>query len=159
MPTTTEWKEIFSITWSGFQPALQEIRTNLLRHKSLVENQASLLQFEEFRKAYEVAESHFQNIERTERLRQTQELLEWLGMTGNSSPITDHERFTDIWKDYSSSGQWLHNCDGYRKLCDPNADVPAVWLHGIPGSGMNHAPSKVSGSKTHRQNDTFIIHN
>ncbi|KAF8429161.1 hypothetical protein EV426DRAFT_210908 [Tirmania nivea] len=58
-------------------------------------------------------------------------------MTGDSSPTTDHEHFTNIWRNYSSSGQWLHNCNGYRKLCDPNTDVPVVWLHGIPGSVLS----------------------
>ena len=132
------WKSVFHLTRPSFSAALAEIRTNFLRHRGLVEEQAHLLQFDLFRRYHENAELHFKQQEKDEIKRQKMEVMEWLAMaTTETTPATDQEYYASKRKDYPASGQWLSRCREYQEWVDPQTThIPCIWLNGKPGAGM-----------------------
>ena len=117
---------------------LADIRTNLLRHKDLVEKQASLLHFDLFRRQHEEAELRFKQQEKVEIQRQKMEVMEWLAMTSvEATPAKDQEYYAGKRKDYPASGQWLSSCREYQEWIDPQTThISCIWLNGKPGAGM-----------------------
>ena len=146
------WRTVFDIARPSFSAALAEIRTNFLHHKDLVEKQANLLHFDQFRRHHEEAELHFDSFRRhheeaelhfkqqeKEQIRkQKLEVMEWLEMTSaETSPATDQEHYASKRKDYPASGQWLSGCREYQEWIDPQTThIPCIWLNGKPGAGM-----------------------
>jgi len=134
----TVWIAVFDIARPKFSAVLADIRISLLRHKDLVEKQANLLQFEEFRKQYEMSELRFREQEKVEIQRQQMEALEWLAMTPTETmPTGDQEYYASKRRDYPASGQWLSSCHVYQEWIDPQTThISCIWLNGKPGAGM-----------------------
>jgi len=128
----------FDITRPRFSAALAEIRTNFLRHKDLVEKQASLLHFDLFRRYHADAELRFKEQEEAEIQKQKMEVMEWLAMASTeTTPATDQEYYVSKRKDYPASGQWLSCCREYQEWIDPQTThISCIWLTGKPGAGI-----------------------
>jgi hypothetical protein len=128
------WKQLFLSTWKDFRTRFQGILDSLRRHKSLIEGQASLVEFEASQAAREVAENNFRQIEEAERKRQRIAVKEWLSP---ASSHLDQENATATRMEYPNTGQWLFNYEKMKSWCDPHAsNIPLLWLNGIPGAGM-----------------------
>lgn len=133
----TVWKNVFHLTRPSFSTALAETRSNFIRHKGLVEEQANLLRFDQFRRDHEKAELQFAQHEKVEIQRQQMETLEWLAMTSETTPATDQELYASKRKGNPTSGQWLSSCRVYQEWIDPQTThIPCIWLNGKPGAGM-----------------------
>jgi len=132
------WRTVFDIARPKFSAMLADIRTNLLRHKDLVEKEASLLHFDLFRRQYEEGELRFKQQEKKEIQRQRMEVLEWLEITPTATtPATDQEYYANKRRDYPASGQWLSSCCEYQEWLDPQTThISCIWLNGKPGAGM-----------------------
>jgi len=132
------WRVVFDIARPKFSAVLADIRTNLLRHKDLVEKQANLLHFDQFRRQHEEAELRFRQQEKVEIQRQKMEVLEWLAMTPTeTTPARDQEYYAGKRRDYPTSGQWLSGCREYQEWIDPQTThISCMWLNGKPGAGM-----------------------
>jgi len=134
----TVWRVVFDIARAKFSAVLADIRTNLLRHKDLVEKQANLLHFDQFRRQHEKAELRFRQQGKVEIRRQKMEVLKWLAMAPKETTTAgDQEYYAGKRKDYPTSGQWLSRCCEYQEWTDPQkSHISCMWLNGKPGVGM-----------------------
>jgi hypothetical protein len=127
------WKKLFLATWKTFRTRFQYILDNLKRHKSLVESQANLLEFEQFQVARAAAERNFLHAHDAESKRR---LIEITRKLSPANCNVDHEYAAKKRKKYPNTGKWLL-CEREFKLW-ANIQVPAtplLWLKGIPGAG------------------------
>ncbi|KAI5800428.1 hypothetical protein DFH27DRAFT_82123 [Peziza echinospora] len=130
------WEVAFQVTWGGFKVALNNILQNMSRHKRLVENEASIIHFQEFQASRRDAELAFQRLEKAEEKRQRHEILQWLCINGESNPSTDYEKYCAIRRGYPESGKWLAGCNEFQEWAfSGNTTLQLLWLYGIPGAG------------------------
>ena len=134
IPHVTAWKHLFHSSWKTFKTQFQYILTSLSRHKHLVESEANLVEYEESKRARLAAETNFEEVARSERLRRL------LAVTQKIHPpntVNDHESAVETCQEYPQSGRWILR---HRSLIDwmdfTNPNVPLLWINGIPGSGI-----------------------
>ena len=130
----TAWKQLFHSSWKTFRTQFQYILTSLNRHKSLVESQASLLDYEKSKTARLTAQNSFEEIAKAERLRR------YLAVTEKIHPpntLSDQEETAEIRQDYPDSGKWILKHPYLREWMDlTRPNVPVLWVNGIPGAGI-----------------------
>lgn len=105
----------------------------MAQHKSLVESQASIAQFEETQRLRELIENQFQETQNEFIRSRWPAVCEWL------SPYNSILEQLDCIKakeDCPGSGQWLLGSEQFKNWQDPiYCLTPLLWLNGIPGAG------------------------
>jgi len=84
-------KQVFSATWNGFHARFDHLLNDMRRHKSLVETQASLIEFAQAKEDRVRVRKAIDDQERHELLRRMAFLQTWLSSADYKS---DHERFS-----------------------------------------------------------------
>jgi hypothetical protein len=103
------------------------------QHRSLIESQAGIVEFEEIQRLRKVAEVEFQNARDSDLDRRRSKVLQWLSP---ASSETIQEGCEKARSEYPGTGQWLLKEDKFNKWFDPNfCSNPLLWLGGIPGAG------------------------
>ena len=131
----TAWKKLFHSSWKTFRTQFQYILSSLSRHKSLIENQASLLDYEQSKLARVAAKNSFEEIAEAERKRRS------LAVTDKIRPPNsriDQEKAREARQEYPESGKWILRHAFLRDWMDLNCpNVPLLWVNGIPGAGIS----------------------
>lgn len=127
------WRQLFRASWKDFKTRFHGILENLRRHRSLLENQASLIHFETSQAARTVAENSTRTIEEFLIKQQLTSVRDWLCSTKVSN---DQERHSEVRSNSVNYGQWLLKRRQMASWMDPASNaIPLLWLHGIPGAG------------------------
>ena len=112
---------------------IRTVRDSFVRHKSLLESEATLAHFKEAQIAREQAMDAQLKAEELEQRKLMVSVDAWLAPAGCKR---DHERYLEIQHEYPNTGSWLLRARQVKKWLDPLcSDVPVVWLYGIPGAG------------------------
>jgi hypothetical protein len=130
----TEWKQLFKDTWNTPKFHFSSIISEIGRHRSLVESEASPSQIEDFHESQRTEDRHFETEMKDEDLKRYQAVYNWLRATNMD---TDHYRFSEIRKGNPGTGKLLLENQTFKKWFDPQfpAIPPLLWLNGIPGAG------------------------
>ncbi|KAF2642210.1 hypothetical protein P280DRAFT_449775 [Massarina eburnea CBS 473.64] len=133
------WKQIFHATWRSFSKTVTHLAEDLRRHKSLIESQASLVQFEEIQNMRNQSQTHFEEYRLNELNRKRLSIQQWL------CPLDVQSRHEDASESrYGNSGDWLLKDPRFVKWFDFDyCAEPLLWLSGIPGAGKTVLASRV----------------
>ncbi|KAF2807330.1 putative zinc finger protein [Mytilinidion resinicola] len=136
------WKQMFDATWKTYKSRFSGIISNMSRHRSLIENQATLSQIEDFRESRLIENDRFEAEIKNEELRRSHSVYNWLRAT---SIDTDQYHLSKIRADYPGTGRWLLVNPTFKKWFDPQYATipPLLWLNGIPGAGKSVLASLV----------------
>lgn len=130
----TEWMQLFKDTWKTPKLRFSSIVSEIGRHRSLVESEASPSQIEDFHGSRRTEDHRFKSEMKDEDLRRSQAVYNWLRATNIE---TDQFHFSEIRKENPDAGRWLLENRSFKKWFDPRfpAIPPLLWLNGIPGAG------------------------
>ncbi|KAF1840937.1 uncharacterized protein K460DRAFT_410330 [Cucurbitaria berberidis CBS 394.84] len=133
------WKELFHATWRSFSNTVTHLSKNLHRHKSLIESQATIVQFEALQDLRTQSQRNYEEYNRSELDRKRLSVQQWL------CPINAQTRHEDATKNrYGDSGDWLLKDPRFKKWYDFDyCHEPLLWLSGIPGAGKTVLTSRV----------------
>ena len=127
------WKNIFDAAWKTFRTEFEHLLKNLRRHKGLVENQASLIEYEQSQAARLLAQSAFDEFEKAETDRRRVALE---GKLQPANSIIDQEMAADTRREYPNTGRWILERPLMKDWIKPeNESTSILWLSGIPGAG------------------------
>ena len=124
---------MFRACWKTFRSRFRPVLENLRRHKSLVETQASLCQFEEIQRMRVTAEVEFQALREAEDLRRRSAVQDWLSAANTE---LDQEIKASVRADYPGVCRWIldyKNVQAWRDSAPRSS--PLLWVNGIPGAG------------------------
>ena len=131
----TAWKKLFHSSWKTFRTQFQYILNSLSRHKSLIENQASLVEYEQSKLARLEEENSFKEMAEAEKKRRS------LAVTDKIRPPNsriDQEKAKEARQEYPQSGKWILRHAFLRDWMDLNCpNAPLLWVNGIPGAGIS----------------------
>ena len=128
------WKQLFRSSWKTFDTKYQVILSNLSRHKTLVESQASLVDYEQSKLARLATQNGFERIAKGE---QSQRLIAVIEKIHPPNTISDHEQAVEVRQEHPGTGRWILEVGRVKKWMDSSTtDVPLLWVNGIPGAGM-----------------------
>ena len=131
----TAWKKLFHSSWKTFRTQFQYILNSLSRHKTLIETQASLADYEQSKLARVAAKNSFEEIAEAERKRQSLAVTDKIR---SPNPRIDQDKAKEARQEYPESGKWILRNASLRDWMDlecPN--VPLLWVNGIPGAGTS----------------------
>lgn len=129
------WKQLFRSSWKTFKTQFRYILSSLSRHKSLVESQASLAEYELSKAARIAAQDSFEEIAKAERLRR---LLTVTEKVRPPNTLADHEGALESRQDYPESGKWILRHPYLKDWMDLTCtNIPVLWVNGIPGAGIH----------------------
>ncbi|KFA52172.1 hypothetical protein S40293_00599 [Stachybotrys chartarum IBT 40293] len=135
------WKQLFAASWRDFTLEVKHIQQNIERSKRLIENKASLVEFEEIQNHRISAINSFQKDKITQNERHRAMVLQWL------SPLnieTEQERLRGIRSICKDPGRWLLEDSRFQNWFNPEFSTrPLLWLSGIPGAGKTILTSVV----------------
>lgn len=99
-----------------------------------METQANLAHYIELQASQEHIRNEFMKAQLVEQRRQLMYVTEWLAPADYKQ---DHERFSEVRRDYPQTGQWLLKASKLKKWLTPstNPEPWRLWLYGIPGAG------------------------
>ncbi|KAH8722373.1 hypothetical protein GQ44DRAFT_687152 [Phaeosphaeriaceae sp. PMI808] len=124
------WKELFHATWRSFSNTVTHLSQNLHRHKSLIESQASIAEYEKLQDLYIQSMRHFEVDKQAELDRKRKNVQHWLGTVDAQSRHEDATKAR-----YATSGNWLIQEPQFKQWFDFNTcQQPLLWLSGIPGA-------------------------
>jgi hypothetical protein len=123
---------LYHATGRSLTKKIEEIAKSLQRHKSIIEAQATLIEYEEFQASHTYMKAEFAKLQSSEKDRRYTRVQDWLGST-----IDSRSRHQDAGKDrFGNTGQWLLQDQRFKNWFAPNQCIdPLLWLHGIPGAG------------------------
>ncbi|KEZ43202.1 hypothetical protein SAPIO_CDS4876 [Scedosporium apiospermum] len=133
------WKQLFRHTWKNFRTRFNDTIQNFKRHKSLIESQATLAQFEEICsiRKQQAEQLTFQREEAVKR--RAQAVRAWLAA---ESMTVHQDHFSALRHEYPGSGEWILKKNRVRQWLDVgSAAGPLLWLTGIPGAGKTFLAS------------------
>ena len=131
------WYYLFSrCTSKRLEIALRGICDNIRQHKSLVENQAQIEHYIESQESQKRLNDQLLKMQQQEQRKQMFSIKEWLSPADYKN---DHERYVEVHREYSQTGQWLLRAAQVKKwLTLSNEPEPwQLWLYGIPGAGWS----------------------
>ncbi|KAF2492653.1 hypothetical protein BU16DRAFT_551492 [Lophium mytilinum] len=136
------WKQMFDATWKTYKSRFSGIISNMSRHRSLIERQATLSQIEDFQESRRIENDRFEAEIKNEELRRSHSVYNWLNAT---SIDTDQYHLSKIRADYPGTGRWLLANPTFHDWFNPQfgAIPPLLWLNGIPGAGKSILASLV----------------
>ena len=127
------WKELFHATWRSFSNTVAHLIKDLHRHKSLIESQATIVEYEVLLDLRARSQRQFEEQLLAELDRKRLSVQQWL------CPLDAQARHEDATeKRYGNSGDWLLKNATFEKWFDFNyGNEPLLWLSGIPGAGKS----------------------
>ncbi|KAF2178019.1 hypothetical protein K469DRAFT_601007, partial [Zopfia rhizophila CBS 207.26] len=125
------WKQLFHATWKTFRSRFQPILDDLRRHKSLIETQANLYQFQEVQRIKATTETEFHQLRDAEDLRRKNMVLDWLSA---ASVQEDQEMRSSARIEYPGVCKWILDHPNFLTWRDSPNSNPFVWVTGMPGS-------------------------
>ncbi|KAK5056111.1 hypothetical protein LTR84_012664 [Exophiala bonariae] len=132
-------RQLYHATWRTLGKNIEEITTSLQRHKSIIETQATLVEYEQFQAFRAQTKAEFAELQISERDRRYARVQDWLSPIDSRArdEAASRERFLD-------TGLWLLQDDRFRHwfLADQCMD-PLLWLCGMPGAGKTILASLV----------------
>ena len=130
----TDWKSFFKALWIAFTPDINNIASNLRRHKSLIEGGVSIKVFEEIQNIRQFAIIAFEKQIKDQAVRHRDEVQTWLCAFDCETQQQDHRETRKVCKD---PGRWLIDDPEFDKwFSSEYCSNPLLWLNGIPGAGM-----------------------
>lgn len=127
------WKQIFQAAWKTYRTTFNAILVNLQRHKHLVENQASLIHFEQYQEDRVKTEANFRKIQEEGDRHQRMTLANWLS---GADSMEDQRRASSARTKWPQSGLWLLQDDQVKRWMEASYPLsPCLWINGKPGSG------------------------
>jgi hypothetical protein len=106
----------------------------LKHHQVLVEKQATLIEFQDARRARQVAVDALKIQRDQQRSIQMTYLFTWLVADDLSSD--DQARGEAAREEDPTSGKWLFRRGAFKDWFDlQSKDNPILWIHGKPGAG------------------------
>lgn len=112
----TTWKQLFSALWKGFVVKLEELKDKMERHRRLIVEQASIVQFQELQKLRAIAEVKFSEFQDEYLLRRWPAVQSWLSAHNSS---IQQEACTAARSGCLGSGQWQLADERFKKWFDP----------------------------------------
>ncbi|ETS78813.1 hypothetical protein PFICI_08666 [Pestalotiopsis fici W106-1] len=139
--TQKVWKQLFQATWKGFNIKMQTLKDNFKRHRQLLEQRASLIEFEQIMCLRRHAEAESQERQRQTCSNRRESVLRWLA-SANCEAI--YESLVSARSSNPKSGDWLLKDHRFQKWFDPlYCSTPLLWLNGLPGAGKSVLASVV----------------
>ncbi|KAL4886207.1 hypothetical protein BJY04DRAFT_213739 [Aspergillus karnatakaensis] len=133
------WKQLFHATWKSLSIKLSRIVDSFQSHRMLLESQANLVQFAEYRRSASDAEERYRRRQEDEKNNHRRVVRAWLGAADAAS---DHETYIKYHRSHPESGNWLLNDRLIRTWCDSTlTSTPFLWMTGIPGAGKTFLAS------------------
>ncbi|OTA61606.1 hypothetical protein K449DRAFT_370870 [Hypoxylon sp. EC38] len=127
------WKQLFQATWRGFTIKIEHLKSNLKRHKDLIESHATIVQFEEIQKIREAAKREFEAHLRAESDRRRLRVIQWLSPFNTESLQEEYRETRSV---CNNSGRWMIDDLRFQKWFNPSRCLwPSLWINGIPGAG------------------------
>lgn len=126
------WKQSFVDVGSRFSKTLEVTIQNLRQSKSLLENEARLLEIEQNQRSRYLQEEQFQIAEHEEKKRQAFTIMEKIQP---ASSDTDQWKSANRWKSIPSSGRWLLEHEVLQPWLQEHEQARVLWLEGKPGAG------------------------
>ena len=122
---------MYHATWRSLSKNIEEITKSLQRHKSVIETQATLVEYEKFQAFRAQTKADFAELQVSERDRRSFRVQEWLCPIDSRArdEAASRERFCD-------TGLWLLQDQRFRSWFLPSQCMdPLLWLCGMPGAG------------------------
>jgi hypothetical protein len=153
------WKQVFHATWNSLHAEFRHIRDDLVRHKSLVERRANIVEFEEIRAIKARIDEEFTQQRKNNQLNQRIAVRQWL----NGARVEeDYEAKSSARHQYTGACRWIMKEREFERWSDIDSTASSVlWITGIPGAGNNFfTEQKVwTDANRLRQIDAGIIYN
>ncbi|KAI0192374.1 hypothetical protein EV127DRAFT_426763 [Xylaria flabelliformis] len=137
-----QWHQVFSESWDACKSRFSSIISNIARHGSLIESQASRTQIEEFQeKILDCRETEDNQINEQD-LQRIRDTHRWL--RGANVEI-DQDDYAKTRAQYPGTGRWFLENPFFKEWFDPRFPTipPLLWLNGIPGAGKTILASLV----------------
>lgn len=137
---------MFDATWKGFASKIDNLKESMNCHRRLIENRATLVEFEEVQNLRRMAETNLRDSYKAQLSRQREAVLRWL----SPGPLECiHERHVVTRSSNPAAGRWLIGNENFQKWFDPLCcSTPLVWLNGKPGAGRQGMTPSVFGITT-----------
>jgi hypothetical protein len=128
---------MFDATWKTYKSRFSGVISNMARHRTLIESQATLSQIEDFQESRRIEDERFEAEMKNQDLHRSQAVYNWLRAT---SIDTDQYQLSKIRAEYPGTGRWLLDNPTFKEWFDPQfpAIPPVLWLNGIPGAGESN---------------------
>ncbi|KAK3321504.1 hypothetical protein B0T19DRAFT_374928 [Cercophora scortea] len=135
------WNRLFEASWGSISSCIDLVKRNFEQCGRLIENRASLTQFEKIRDLRASATRSFEQEQEGRESRQRDRVMQWL------SPfncVNEHERHRSKRSVCKDPGRWLLNNDKFKDWVSSDRSAnPMLWLSGIPGAGKTVLASVV----------------
>ncbi|KAK8130901.1 hypothetical protein PG984_007339 [Apiospora sp. TS-2023a] len=136
------WQQLFQGVWKSFELRIKEIKRDFSQHRYLIENRASLIEFEEVQRIRKQIKDGFSQGAQATLDRQHREVLQWLAPT---LPWERHEIHRRPREEDSAAGKWLLDDTRFQMWSDKDyCATPLLWLNGKPGAGKSVLASIVA---------------
>ncbi|KAH4922495.1 hypothetical protein HBI23_095700 [Parastagonospora nodorum] len=135
------WRQLFHAIWKTFEFEFGAILRNMRGHMTLIQSQATIVQFTEVLRVQELAKASMENQEKAEVHRRREVVRQWLSAANYEA---DQETFFNIRQQYPGTGHWLLSDNKFNSWFDPMfCSNHLLWLNGIPGAGKTVLASLV----------------
>ena len=107
-----------------------------MRHKKLLESEATLVNYQEAKRQREEARDAQLKAEEAEQKRLINDINGWLKP---AESLQDYEQYLNVRQNppgTDSTGRWILRARKVKAWLDPTVtNVPIIWLYGIVGAG------------------------
>ena len=136
----SDWQTLFKTSWKDFGLRIDYISDNVKRHRTLLENGASIADFETMQQSRQTATMSLEREIKHREMSRRDTIRTWLCPSDCESHQRAHRQTRSICPD---PGRWLLNNSQFKAWLDPEfCSVPLLWLNGIPGAGKAFVKSK-----------------
>jgi hypothetical protein len=127
------WKQLFKSNWKGFTGDIEQLKSKLQRHRQLIENKASLIDFQQTQTLLASMERIFCEQRDLDTKRKKVAVSQWLSSAGYE---VIHEQHVKVRSSNPTSCRWILGDDRFQKWFDPiYCSTPLLWINGKPGAG------------------------
>ena len=125
--------QVFQATWKNLRTKFSRIIKSFQSHRLLLESQANLLQFAEFRQSQSDAQMTYRSLKGAEDRKKRFVVRDWLSAASTAEDQYNHRMDR---AEYQDTGRWILKNALIRAWCDHTIpSTPTLWLSGIPGAG------------------------
>ncbi|KAL3475095.1 hypothetical protein BJX99DRAFT_259710 [Aspergillus californicus] len=124
----SRWKVFFEATWDSSKVKLSHIVESFRSHRALLESQASLIQFEEYRRFVLDNQEKDRQYKQDEDHRKRIAVRDWLNA---ANATEDQESYRLERARHPQTGKWILQDSRVRAWCDSSTpSIPMLWLTG-----------------------------
>ena len=129
------WDKIFQAWSKRFVLTIEKSKDNIRRHCQLIQNRATLSEYEDARRSREKAESSLEELKSASLSRRRDAVLSWLSPAQLDAI---HERHVEARSENPDAGKWLLDNAAMKEWLHPLfCSTPLLWLKGKPGAGQS----------------------